>query len=223
MSVCSFPVSAAFWKGRAVGQAARSKARPEFQQGLSLASYVTWDASVGSFPAFPCFILSSVGTNFRIVAAPCFGHCEIHRWELSTSNTEGLVCSRNTEAEAAASAWGSSTSGISSSGGGGSRCVCVWFLCVFFMLWAWQSRDSGQPTSHLYGFSPQIVARWLGAFLSPCPEGSPFKTSLGPHLPLLFVLSCSGMLWSYFWIWSGLPWLKVWQSDCRNGMFLFYA
>lgn len=151
--------------------------------------------SVGSFPALPCLILSALGTNFRIGASPWFWTCEIHRRELSTSNTEGLVCSRNAQAEAAASAWGSSSSGISSSGGGGSRWVCVWFLCVFFTLRAWQGRNSGQPTSHLYGFSPQIVARWLGAFLSRSPEGSAFETSLGPHLPpQLFMLSCSGML-----------------------------
>lgn len=124
---------------------------------------------------------------------------------------EGLVCSRNAEAESAASVWGSSPSGISSSDGGGLWWACIWALYVFYILWAQQDTDSGQLTSHLYGFSPQMVARWLGAFLSSSPKGSSVETSLSPHLPLLFLVSCSGMLWSFSWIWNGLPWLEVWQ------------
>lgn len=44
------------------------------------------------------------------------------------------MCSRNVEAEAAASVWGSSSSGISSSDRGGLQCVCVFGFCVCFSL-----------------------------------------------------------------------------------------
>lgn len=58
--------------------------------------------------------------------SPCDLKCEeMHRGQLSTDNTEGLVYSRNVTAEPAASAWGSSSSEISSSAGGVSWWVCV--------------------------------------------------------------------------------------------------
>lgn len=41
MSVFTFPVFVAFWKGRPVDQTAGSKARTKFQQGLWLVSCVT--------------------------------------------------------------------------------------------------------------------------------------------------------------------------------------
>lgn len=76
---------------------------------------------------------------------------------------------------------------------GGLQWMCVWFSSVVFVLEAWQGSEGEEQSSHLYGFS-QIVARWLGAFLSLSPEGTALETSLHPHLPLLIVLSCSGML-----------------------------
>lgn len=77
----------------------------------------------------------------------------------------------------------------------GVFCVrCVFDFSGVFCFVTWHGRDSGQLTSHLDAVSPQIVPGWLGAFLSQSPEGSAFETSLSLHLPLLLVLSCSGML-----------------------------
>lgn len=71
---------------------------------------------------------------------------------------------------------------------------CVFDFSGVYHFVTWQSRDSGHLTSHLGAVSPQIVLGWLGAFLSQSLEGSAFGTSLSFHLPLLLVLSCSGML-----------------------------
>lgn len=144
----------------------------------------------------------------------------MHRGQLSTDNTEGLVCSRNVTAEPAASAWGSSSSEISSSAGGVSWWVCVWFFWCFSLCEPGRAETVDSWPVILCCVS-QTVPRWLGAFLSLSPEGSAFETSLGPHLPFLLVLSCWGMLWSYFW--RSFSWLKVWQTDCWNGVFLFYS
>lgn len=67
-----------------------------------------------------------------------------------------------------------------------SRLARVWVLCLFFTWWASQGWEGGQPTSHLDGFSLEVVVRWLGAFLSQSPEVSVSEACLGPHLP-----SCS--------------------------------
>lgn len=88
-------------------------------------------------------------------------------------------------------AWGTSSSGEVV----GWFSVCVYGFCECVLLCKpGRAAYSGQPTSHLHGSSPQTVARWLSALFSLSPEGSAFDTSLGPHLPLLFMLSCSGML-----------------------------
>lgn len=110
---------------------------------------------------------------------PVFWTCEMHRWQLSTGNTGGLVCKQECEGRACSISvglfilwdqlrcWGCFMVG-----------VCLIFL-AFFTLWAWQGRDSGQLTSHLYAVSPQIVPRWLGAFLSPVPGGLCFWDQSG--------------------------------------------
>lgn len=97
----------------------------------------------------------------------------MHRWQLSTGNTEGLVCTRSVKAEPAASVWGSSSSEMSSNAGGVLWWVCVWFFLVFFTLWP--GRIETVDSWPVIWVSPQIVLWWLGAFLSQSPEGSAFE------------------------------------------------
>lgn len=117
-----------------MGQTARSKARPKFQQDTMVIVLVTWDVSVGSFPALPCLILLAVGTNFRIVAVPCLGHGRC----IGTGITEyrwhwGAGVQQECEGRAFSSVWGSSSSEISSNAGGvswwGYVWPVIWVLC----------------------------------------------------------------------------------------------
>lgn len=83
----------------------------------------------------PCPPIDLVSCRHRLwdSGCPLFWTREMHRWQLSTGNTEGLVCSRNVKAEPAASVWGSSSSEISSSAGVVSRWVYVWFFWCFLL------------------------------------------------------------------------------------------
>lgn len=203
------------------GSAIQEQGKTQVSAGTMVTLLVTWDVSVGSFPALPCWIWLAVDTDHRIVAVPCFGHvrcigdswvqvtlsgwCVSGVWRQSLQHLWGLFILWDEFR-----CWGCFLVG-----------VCLIFL-VFFTLWPGRAeRVDSWPV--IWMLSPQIVPGWMGAFLSQSPEGSAFETSLSLHLALLLVLSCSGMLWSYFWIWRGLSWQKVWQTDGWNGVVLFYS
>lgn len=56
------------------GSDSQEQGKTQVSAGTLVILLVTWNVNVGSFPALPCLILLSMGTNFRIVAVPCLGH-----------------------------------------------------------------------------------------------------------------------------------------------------
>lgn len=202
------------------GSDSQEQGKTQVSAGTLVILLVTWNVNVGSFPALPCLILLSMGTNFRIVAVPCLGHvrcigdswvliilrgwCIAGMWQQSLQHLRGALHPLRSV----------QVLGVFRGG------------CVFDFFWCFSLCEPGRAETVdswpvILCCVSQTVPKWLGAFLSLSPEGSAFETSLGPHLPFLLVLSCWGMLWSYFW--RSFSWLKVWQTDCWNGVFLFYS
>lgn len=91
-----------------------------------------------------------------------------------------------------------------------SRLARVWVLCLFFTWWASRVRDWAANYSFGWFFSWNC-GQMAGCPPFPVPWGLCFWGLSWSSPALLFMLSFPGMLWSCSWIWSSLPWLKVWQ------------
>lgn len=169
------------------GSDSQEQGSTQVSAGTMVFLLVTWDVSVGFYPALSCLILLAVGRELRMVAVPCFGHvrcigdswvqvilkgwCVPGVWRQSLQHLCGVLHPLR---------WVRML-GVFCGG-------CVFDFSGVFHFVTWQGRDSGQLTSHLGVSSDRALV--AGCIPFPVPWGLCFWDNPSLHLPLLLVLSC---------------------------------